>query len=266
MVLKKLFNKEKLKGMLIGSVITVLAISPLLIFAGSEAITAYLTDIKVMYNGKLVISDTKPIVYNGRTMLGVRALADAFGKNIEWNGDTSTVVITDKVKMVEDVLPTKDIDDSKKSEVKVSPQDLFVKYMEQFLSDKRYNQPVKLSNGKWIATMYEADKEYSYDIQNTNSIVSPYKAEVEFKTWRYETKEYNTKQEAAKDTNYNIISEEDGKTIIDTFAIYRYVYLYQNGQWVFNSAKYKSNLTGKWFDLHDVSEEHAFTLTPSEKT
>lgn len=38
--------------------------------------------------------DSAPFVYNERTMVPVRAAAEAFDSLVEWNGDTKTVTIT----------------------------------------------------------------------------------------------------------------------------------------------------------------------------
>lgn len=40
-------------------------------------------------NGNIV----EPFIYNGTTYLPVRAVGEAFGKDVDWNGDTSTVYI-----------------------------------------------------------------------------------------------------------------------------------------------------------------------------
>lgn len=113
-MLKRFINKEKLKGMLVGGIIATILMSSILSFADSEAITAYLSNIKVLVNGTQVQSDVAPIVYNGRTLLPVRALADALGKDVGWDAVNNTVTINDrKTTVKEDILPTRDIEDSK---------------------------------------------------------------------------------------------------------------------------------------------------------
>lgn len=53
------------------------------------------TGITVIVNGKKVdFEDVTPQIIDGRTMLPVRAIAEALNCNVEWNGDTNTVIIT----------------------------------------------------------------------------------------------------------------------------------------------------------------------------
>jgi len=61
-----------------------------------KTITAWFGDIKIVANGKQISSDLKPIMINDSTYVPVRMLAETLGKNVEWNGSTHTVTITDK--------------------------------------------------------------------------------------------------------------------------------------------------------------------------
>lgn len=49
---------------------------------------------QVIVNGKPVQSDVPAIIMDGRTLLPVRAVAEAIGGKVDWNQDTYTVNIT----------------------------------------------------------------------------------------------------------------------------------------------------------------------------
>ena len=48
----------------------------------------------MLVNGKEVTLDSPPIIIDGRTLVPVRAISEAYGANVDWNGDTRTVRIT----------------------------------------------------------------------------------------------------------------------------------------------------------------------------
>lgn len=50
--------------------------------------------VNVVVNGKAVESDVPAVNFYGRTMLPVRAIADAIGAKVEWQAETSTAVLT----------------------------------------------------------------------------------------------------------------------------------------------------------------------------
>lgn len=45
---------------------------------------------------EVITLDSPPYVYNDRTMVPVRAVAEALGASVEWDGDTKTVTITNQ--------------------------------------------------------------------------------------------------------------------------------------------------------------------------
>ena len=50
--------------------------------------------VTVSYNGEFIIFDQKPIIENGRTLVPLRAIFEKIGANVEWNGETQTVIAT----------------------------------------------------------------------------------------------------------------------------------------------------------------------------
>lgn len=102
--------KEKRKGFISGVLTTVIALSLVGTAAatiGSRAITADYSDIKITLNGTQITPTdangnvVEPFAVNGTTYLPVRAVANALGVDVEWDGKSSTVFLT------EDNLPAK---------------------------------------------------------------------------------------------------------------------------------------------------------------
>ncbi len=93
---------ERIKGFLLG-VALCLVIGMLSIPAFAESvgkqITAYYNDIKLIINGETVIpKDAKgnvvdPFIVDGTTYLPVRAVAEALGQAVSWDGNTKSVII-----------------------------------------------------------------------------------------------------------------------------------------------------------------------------
>jgi hypothetical protein len=94
---------KKYKQFLLGFIIASLLFSSITVFADLTEIKAYLSDIKIALNGRILeLKDANgnkvtPVVYNGTTYLPVRALANAFGKDVNYDSVANTVNITDKV-------------------------------------------------------------------------------------------------------------------------------------------------------------------------
>ena len=69
---------------------------------GQRALTADFRDIKIVIDGELLTPKdangavVEPFIVDGTTYLPVRAIAEAFGKDVGWDGETSTVTITSK--------------------------------------------------------------------------------------------------------------------------------------------------------------------------
>lgn len=61
-----------------------------------KAVTAVYKNIKVVANGSEVAMDLEPFIVDGRTYVPVRAIANIFDKNVEWDAVNSKVIITNK--------------------------------------------------------------------------------------------------------------------------------------------------------------------------
>lgn len=85
--------KRKLLGVL--SIATVLTLNAVPAFAetGTQNIPVTYNDIKIVVDGNTVPTSTEPFIYNGTTYLPVRAIGEALGKDVSWDGNTNTVYI-----------------------------------------------------------------------------------------------------------------------------------------------------------------------------
>ena len=62
--------------------------------AGDTVITVQIGAGQIFVNGNAVPLDTAAFIEGGRTYLPVRAIADALGAAVEWDGDTATATLT----------------------------------------------------------------------------------------------------------------------------------------------------------------------------
>lgn len=105
-------GKDVFFGMVLGLLITAMAIPALA--AGVKTIEANYMDIKLVVDGVPVTPKdasgkaVEPFVYEGTTYLPVRAVGEALGKGVKWDGETKTVYIGEipgKVNYLVDVCP-----------------------------------------------------------------------------------------------------------------------------------------------------------------
>lgn len=101
-----MFKKFKSKEFLTGVILTLILVSTINVFASGsikKQIDVLYNDIKLVVDGKSVAfgKDTtgkqiEPFIYNGTTYLPVRAVGEALGKKVYWDGFTQTVYIGKK--------------------------------------------------------------------------------------------------------------------------------------------------------------------------
>lgn len=131
---------RKHKQFLLGFLIASLLFSSITVFADITEIKAFISDIKIALNGQLLeLKDAngnkvKPIVYNGTTYLPVRALANAFEKEVNFNGTTNTVEIEDKTVIAMPTVPRPIIEEPKEP-VKEENKDIILHISESFEND-----------------------------------------------------------------------------------------------------------------------------------
>jgi hypothetical protein len=87
--------KNRLHGFIIGVITMALFMSSIPAFArvAEEIITVNYNNIKIVLNGRVLATENEPFVYEGRTYLPVKDIAEALGLDVDWDGDTQTVYL-----------------------------------------------------------------------------------------------------------------------------------------------------------------------------
>lgn len=62
----------------------------------NKKIGVWFKNIKLIVNGKTVITDSEPFIYNDTTYVPLRVIGQALDKDIKWDGVNNTVIISDK--------------------------------------------------------------------------------------------------------------------------------------------------------------------------
>ena len=56
--------------------------------------TCYASSIKVTINNKAITFDENPFIQNGRTLVPMRKIFEEFGCDVEWLGESQTIIAT----------------------------------------------------------------------------------------------------------------------------------------------------------------------------
>ncbi len=87
---------QRLKDMVFGAVVASMVLgSGTVAFAkvANMNIPVSFSNIKIIVDGKQLSTSKEPFTYNGTTYLPVRAVAEAVGKDVTWDGATKTVYL-----------------------------------------------------------------------------------------------------------------------------------------------------------------------------
>jgi len=97
--------KERLKGILIGGLaVGVVAIAvPVVARVAQENITVNFNNIRIAVDGVVVETEYEPFIFEGRTYLPTRDVANALGFDVAWEDSTNTVHLTSR-EMVNEVV------------------------------------------------------------------------------------------------------------------------------------------------------------------
>lgn len=90
-------NKARAKKVIL-AVVCMLAFSASTVLASTavRSITVYYQDIKMYVDGQRVTTSAEPFIYNGSTYLPVRAVGEALGENVYWDGATNSVYVGER--------------------------------------------------------------------------------------------------------------------------------------------------------------------------
>jgi len=100
--------KQRMQGMVVGFVIAALLMSSISVIAAVTQRIEVTYGINVVVNGVLqsFSDDMRPFVSGGRTFLSVRAIGEALGADVRWDGETSTVFVESMATVVPIPTPT----------------------------------------------------------------------------------------------------------------------------------------------------------------
>jgi hypothetical protein len=87
--MKKWFNKQTITVFFL----TAILFSTVTIHAETRTISAFFNNIKIMVDGQIIETDVEPCIVDGRTMVPVRFIAEAFGATVKYNETTDTVEV-----------------------------------------------------------------------------------------------------------------------------------------------------------------------------
>ncbi len=93
---------KRFQGFVIGCLVCMLITGVVFAKTGSETIQALYNNIKIYVDGvKIETKDVngnnvEPFIYNGTTYLPVRAVGEAIGKTVTWDGSTQSVYLGEK--------------------------------------------------------------------------------------------------------------------------------------------------------------------------
>lgn len=73
----------------------------------NNTITVQINNPEISYNRGTYSFDVSPKIVSGRTLVSVRAISECAGCNVDWNGQTKTVVITSNEKQEDAIYSTK---------------------------------------------------------------------------------------------------------------------------------------------------------------
>ena len=92
-------QKKKRIGVVFGIVIVTLLLCtvPAIAKTAQEVVTISYNNIKIVLNGSVVETGDEPFILEGRTYLPIRAISESLNLNVEWEEETKTVFLSEKV-------------------------------------------------------------------------------------------------------------------------------------------------------------------------
>ena len=90
-------NTRRLKDFTAGAILTAVIVGGVTVGYAKVAQTSIpvtYNNIKVIVDGKQLVTEKEPFIYNGTTYLPVRAVGEAVGKTVGWDGKTNTVTLS----------------------------------------------------------------------------------------------------------------------------------------------------------------------------
>ena len=90
-------NTRRLKDFTAGAILTAVVVGgDTVVYAkvSQTSIPVTYNNIKLTVDGKQLVTEKEPFIYDGTTYLPVRAVGEAVGKTVGWDGKTNTVTLS----------------------------------------------------------------------------------------------------------------------------------------------------------------------------
>lgn len=115
---------------------------------------------------------------------------------------------------------------------------LFVNKANNFVKSYESNNRLKVTElgGGWCKVNYKINPNISYDIQKTNSIVSPYKAILKFRLLAYRTEFHKSEEESKLDNNISFNPFEE--------RIHTHVFDFKDNEWIIVKRTNQKQVSG----------------------
>lgn len=127
------------------------------IILGCMASVSASDEITVMVNGKDVVFDQVPVVENGRTLVPLRAIFEAFDAEIEWDDATQTVIA--------EVCTTMHKEDVTKVKLTIGSDIMNVIDPSGETRNVTLDVPAKIINGRTLVPVRAISEAFGYDIE-----------------------------------------------------------------------------------------------------
>ena len=193
---------KKYKQIVIGFILGALLFGgvPVMATVGMKSINAHFNNIKVIVNGKEIVTDKEPFIYEGYTYLPIRPVLEALGLNIDWNDYMKTIDISNPSEI--DVVKS----ENKETEVNTTQR------IQSFLED----------NYSTLSTII-GDTKFTFDIDENKTTSFPwdYWIQVHYEYNFFEgamwSTEYTEKQKSTLKSELKEHQENLGKALIKEF-------------------------------------------------
>lgn len=181
-----MFNKERVKGLVTGALIGAIITGTVGVFAYTDYIEAVYNDIKIVVDGQQITPTdgngkvVEPFISYGTTYLPVRAVANAFGKEVDWDGETNTVTIGAKSFDWLDQMGYFEYDNSHSTNSSMEP----ISSNSTASDGTKYSRGLRFDLDRWGSWKYEDGTEDNYQTVS-------YKLDGKYKTFSGTLCEFN---------------------------------------------------------------------------
>jgi uncharacterized membrane protein YkoI len=179
-------KKGRIKDILLGAVLTVMVISlaaPVFAASGSKTVDIWYDDISVVLDGDtLTLRDgsgkkVEPFTIDGTTYLPLRAIANALGLDVDWNANTSTVILESRSSTSTGSTTASGdyIGSEKAREIALDHADVSEKDAAFIRTELDYE------NGRYVyeVEFWSGNTEYDYEINATTGDIVSYDHDIE---------------------------------------------------------------------------------------